>query len=79
MGGRRYVLRYRGAGSKPPADVERARHLLGVRVLDESSAKMVLVECDDESASDLTATLPDWVVAPERTFDLPDDTRKRLG
>lgn len=73
---RRYVLRYRGQGAKPSADVEHVRHLAGITVLDESSSKMVLVECDEESTTALAEALPDWVVAPEQTFDVPD-TRKR--
>ncbi|HVL03617.1 MAG TPA: hypothetical protein VM386_04185 [Acidimicrobiales bacterium] len=74
---RRYVLRYRGQGAKPPADVEHVRHLSGITVLDESSSKMLLVECDDESTTRLAEALPGWIVAPEQTFDVPD-TRKRI-
>lgn len=73
---RRYVLRYRGAGAKPAADVETTRRLAGVTVVDESAPKMLLVECDEGMAAGLADTLPDWVVAPEQTFDVPD-TRKR--
>ena len=74
---RRYVLRYRGQGVKPPADVEHVRHLVGVTVVDESSSKMLLVECDEESTTGLAEAMPDWIVAPEQTFDVPD-TRKRV-
>ena len=74
---RRYVLRYRGRGAKPPADVEHVRHLPGITVLDESSSKMLLVECDDETTTWLAEALPGWIVAPEQTFDVPD-TRKRI-
>lgn len=76
MGRRRYVLRYRGSGAKPAADVESTRGLAGVTVLDESAPKMLLVECDEGMAGRLADTLPDWVVAAEQTFDVPD-TRKR--
>ena len=78
MDRRRYVLRYRGAGSKPAADVQAARHLAGITVVDESAPKMLLVECDEGMAAGLAETLPDWVIAPERTFDVPD-TRKRVN
>ena len=74
---RRYVLRYRGQGTKPSSDVEHVRHLAGITVLDESSSKMLLVECDEESTMGLAEGLPDWVVVPEQTFDVPD-TRKRI-
>ena len=73
---RRYVLRYRGTGPKPAADVESARRLAGITVVDESAAKMLLVECDEAEAAGLAEALPNWVIAPERTFDVPD-TRKR--
>ncbi len=73
---RRYVLRYRLAGAKPEADVERVRRLEGVRLIDESSPKMLLVECDDEPGAALAEALPDWVVAPEQTMSLPEPPRK---
>ncbi len=76
MDRRRFILRYRGSGLKPDADVERVRRLPGVTVLDESAAKMLLVECDDWPSSEAAEMLTDWVVAPEQTFTLPD-TRKR--
>lgn len=75
MGRARYVLRYRGEGTKPAADVESVGRLAGVTVVDESASKMLLVECDGEVAAELTETLPEWVIAPEQTFTIPD-TRK---
>jgi hypothetical protein len=36
---------------------------------------MLLIECDEELVIGLAETLPHWVVAPERTFPVPD-TRK---
>lgn len=75
MASRRYVLRYRPAGTKPAADVERIRHLGGVRVIDES-AKMLLVECEEKSPAALAEILPDWLVAPEQTMSLPKSPRK---
>lgn len=76
MASRRYVLRYRGAGPKPAADVESARRMAGITVVDESAAKMLLVECDEAMAPPLAEALPDWVIAPERTFDVPDARRR---
>ncbi len=75
---RRYVLRYRLEGGKPEADVERVRRLEGVRLIDESSPKMLLVECDDEPGAALAEALPDWVVAPEQTMSLPEPPRKSV-
>ncbi|HEV2766256.1 MAG TPA: hypothetical protein VGV63_00945 [Acidimicrobiales bacterium] len=75
MAPRRYVLRYRPAGTKPAADVERIRRLGGVTVIDES-AKMLLIECQDEPPAALAEILPDWVIAPEQTMSLPRPPRK---
>lgn len=73
---RRYVLRYRPPGAMPEADVERIRRLEGVTLIDESSPKMLLVECGEEPAASLAEALPDWVVAPEQTMSLPQPPRK---
>ncbi len=73
---RRFVLRYRGQGDKPAADLERIRHLPEAHVVDDSS-RMVLVESDEEPLLRLVESLPDWVAAPERTFAVPD-TRKKI-
>ena len=73
----RYVVRFKGRGLKPLADVEQVRRLPGVTVIDESS-RMLLIEGDDDAVTILAEALPGWVVAPEKTYPLPD-TRKRLG
>jgi hypothetical protein len=57
--------------------VERARRLDGVTVLDESGPKMLLVECEEDAPPELAEMLPDWVIAPEQMFDVPD-VRKRV-
>jgi hypothetical protein len=72
---RRYVVRFRGQG-EPGGDVEEIRCLAGLRVLEESS-RMLLVEGEDEVILALGERLSGWVVAPERTYPVPD-TRKRL-
>ena len=75
---RRYLLRYRLAGAKPVADVERVRRLEGVSLIDESSPKMLLVECDEEPKAALAEALPDWVLGPEQTMSLPEPPRKGI-
>lgn len=75
---RRYILRYRPAGAKPQAEVERVRRLGGVRVIDESGPKMLLIECDEEPPAGLSEALPDWVVAPEQTMSIPEPPRRRV-
>lgn len=72
----RFVLRYRGDGARPEADVAGVRALAGTVIIDESS-RMLLVESDEESLRDLVSTLPDWAMAPEQTFTVPD-TRLRV-
>lgn len=76
MARRRYVLRFKGQGATPVADVEQVRSMSGVTVLEESS-RMLLVEGDDEAVPALES-LSGWTVAPERTYTVPD-ARKRLG
>jgi len=73
----RFVLRYRGDGVKPEADVERVRALTDAVIVDESSSRMLLVESPAEPLRDLVESLPDWVMAPERTYAVPD-TRQRV-
>jgi len=70
----RFVLRYRGEGAKPDADVARVRKLADVVVLD-SSSRMLLVESEPEALRELVDGLPDWVMGPEQTYAVPD-TRK---
>jgi hypothetical protein len=75
MARQRYVLRYRGPGAKPAADVDSVRRRPGVTDVDESGAKMLMVECDEAVAAELAENLPDWVMGPEQTYTVPD-TRK---
>jgi hypothetical protein len=72
----RFVLRYRGDGAKPAGDVERVRALADAVVVD-SSPRMLLVESDPEPLRQLVDSLPDWVMATEQTYAVPD-TRKRV-
>lgn len=72
----RFVLRYRGEGAKPDADVARVRQLADAVVVD-SSSRMLLVDCDPEPLRQLVDTLPEWVMAPEQAYPVPD-TRKRI-
>jgi len=71
----RFVLRYRGEGSSPEADVARVSELASAVVVDKTP-RMLLVESDPDELQALVDALPDWVMAPERGYPLPD-TRKR--
>jgi hypothetical protein len=67
----RFILRYRGPGAKPAADVEHVRNLEGAKVLDDSSPRMLLVEAPEETLRGAVASLRDWMVAPEQTYAAP--------
>jgi len=75
----RFVLRYRGEGGKPEADVERVRALADTVIVDDSSSRMLLVESHDGPLRDLVDSLPDWVMAPEQTYAVPDTQKKVKG
>jgi hypothetical protein len=72
----RFVLRYRGEGDTPEADVARVRQLTDAVVVD-SSSRMLLVESDAEPLGALVDDLPDWVMSPDRSYEVPD-TRKKI-
>ncbi|MGH9280098.1 MAG: hypothetical protein ACRD12_18615 [Acidimicrobiales bacterium] len=68
----RFVLRYRGDGPAPAADVARIESVPGTVVV-ERSDRMLLVEA--AGPDDLRAVvdgLAGWVVAPEQTYTIPD-------
>jgi hypothetical protein len=72
----RYVLRFRGAASKPPGDVERILASKGITVLDDSSPRMLLVEAGRVELKALVDTMAGWIMTPERTIQLPDPRPK---
>ncbi len=72
----RFILRYRGEGATPDGDVAQVQDLADAVVVD-SSARMLLVESHAEPLRQLVDTLPDWVLAPEQTYAVPD-TRERI-
>ena len=72
----RFVLRYRGDGDSPDADVDHIREVAGAVVVDRSP-RMLLIESDDEALRPVVESLPGWVMAPEQTMEVPD-TRKRV-
>lgn len=73
----RFILRYKGSGPKPDEDVERIRGLAGTRVLDDSS-RMLLVAAPESELQGLINSMPDWVMSPEQTIQLPDPRPKIL-
>jgi len=72
----RFILRYQGEGSKPAEDVSRIRSLQSIKVLDESSPRMLLVEGPGVGLKALVESMPEWVLTPERMIPLPDPRPK---
>jgi len=71
----RFVLRYTGSGPGPEADVARVHALEGAVVID-SSVRMLLVDSPPEALRRLVDILPDWVMAPEQSYEVPDTRTK---
>lgn len=72
----RFVLRFRGQGECPPADIARVRALPETSVLDESSSRMLLVESRENALRELMTTLPGWVWSLEHIVSVPDPRPK---
>lgn len=64
----RYVLRYRGP-SAPADEVEAIRRKVNVV---DSSGKMMLVEADPEQAEQMQSDFPEWLVAKEAIYRIPE-------
>jgi hypothetical protein len=72
----RFILRYRGDGPKPAADVAKLEELEDL-VIVNSSARMLEVEARPEPLRDLVDSLPDWMMGPDISYEVPD-TRKKV-
>ena len=77
MAKERFVLRYRGHGTKPDGDVARVRDLAGAVVVDASSPRMVLVESEPGPLRELVKGLDDWIMGADQVYAVPD-TRKKV-
>jgi hypothetical protein len=71
----RYVLRYRGSGPAPPADLDRVRSDPRLRVVDEAP-RMLLVETSDADAKSLRSELEGWLVSEEQIYASIDPRMK---
>jgi hypothetical protein len=67
----RYILRYKGTGTKPESDLQRIRNASTLAVIDESP-RMLLVDSDAETIGHLRDHLGDWLVTPEAQISVPD-------
>ncbi len=68
----RFVLRYRGPGAPPGADIARVHEFDGLVVV-TATPTMVLVESEPQPLRELLATLPGWFMAPEQQYGVPDE------
>jgi hypothetical protein len=73
----RFVLRYRGPGRAPEADVRRVR-TSALNVIDESP-RLLLVEGERTTVRELIDDLRDWVSSDESTVQLPDTRFRTSG
>ena len=71
----RWILRYRGPGRRPDADVERLAAVPDVEILDDTRRTLLVAGAEEVLRSALAA-LPDWVMAAESTVPLPDVRRR---
>ncbi|MCL4800631.1 MAG: hypothetical protein KJ025_13650 [Burkholderiales bacterium] len=72
----RFILRFRGPGAKPAADVARVKQCAGVTVLDESTPRMLLVEGARSKVLQLAGRLEGWVASEDQAVRLPDPRPK---
>ena len=74
---KKYILRFCGRGAKPAEAVTRVKAADGVKVLDDSSPRMLLVAGARSKVEKLAGSLGEWVVSEERAVKMPD-TRPRV-
>jgi hypothetical protein len=72
---KRYILRYRGEGTRPERDVELIRLAPETTVIDDSP-RMLLVEAPEDVLRKTLQSLPDWVMVEEEFIPLPDPRPK---
>ena len=74
----RFILRIQGKGTISSTDIEHINALPNTKVLDTSSPRMLLVEGPEDELKHQMASMPGWIMAPERMISLPTDPRPRL-
>ncbi len=73
---KRFILRYRGTGAAHPDDIDRIRALAETTVVDDSSPRMLLVEGPEHTLSTAVSEMPNWIMSPEETVELPNPRPK---
>lgn len=67
----RYVLLLRGEEPKPE-DLEMIRSTAGIKVVDQTFSRAMLVEGSDQAVSALSDRLKDWLIAGEVSYGRPE-------
>ena len=73
---KRFILRYRGAGAAHPNDIGKIRALPDTTVVDDSSPRMLLVEAPEHTLRAAVSEMPNWIMSPEQSIELPDPRPK---
>ena len=68
----RFILRYAGPLPVPPADFARIAGWPGVRIVDESTSRTLLVQAPAVGLGTLLDEMPGWIATQETMIDLPD-------
>ena len=72
----RFILRFRGSSPRPAEDIQRIRSLRRLKVIDDSSPRMLLVEAPETELKKLVDSMPDWIISQEKMIPLPDPRPK---
>lgn len=67
----RMVLYFRGPGAAPAEALNRLRSLPGVRVVEETDGRLILLDGPEALIRAAVADLPGWSVSPETRYAPP--------
>jgi hypothetical protein len=67
----RFILRCRQPENIQPAQVDRITQIPGVKIT-EQSPKMLFVEGEEGILRDFVEANPEWILAPEVKYSVPD-------
>ena len=68
----RMVLYFRGPGAAPIAALAQLRALPGIRVVEETAGRLILLDGPEATIRAAAAGLPGWSVAPETRYAPPE-------
>jgi hypothetical protein len=71
-----FILRFTGRGKPPEGDLIQIQSAPGVTVLEIASPRMLLVQAEPKTISELADALPGWTLCQEQMIPLPDPRPK---